>query len=135
MYSIFLIIGTITVNRQLNYIQNKKIGFEKDQVIIIHDAYALQDNIKSFKDEVLRNSFIQSGTVSGYLPVDSWRSDNTHWPEGSQPTQENMVGLQSWNVDHDYIRTLGMKIKEGRFFSTEFPSDSSAVVLNESAVK
>lgn len=132
--SIFLIIGTITVNRQLNYIQNKKIGFEKDQVIIIKDAYALQDNIRPFKDEVLKNSLIQSGTISGYLPVDSWRSDNTHWPEGSQPTQENMVGLQNWNVDHDYIETFGMKIKEGRFFSLDFPSDSSAVVLNETAI-
>ena len=132
--SIFLIIGTITVNRQLNYIQNKKIGFEKDQVIIVQDAYALQDNIKSFKDQVLQNNFIQSGTISGFLPVNSWRSDNTYWPEGSQATEENMVGLQSWNVDSDYIKTFGMKIKEGRFFSADFPSDSSAVVLNESAL-
>lgn len=133
--SIFLIIGTITVNRQLNYIQNKKIGFEKDQVIVIKDAYALQDNISFFKDEILKNSFIKSGTISGYLPVNSWRSDNTHWPEGSQPTQENMVGLQSWSVDQDYVQTLGIKIKEGRFFSVDFPSDSSAVVLNETAVE
>ena len=133
--SIFLVIGTITVYRQLNYIQHKKIGYEKDQVIIVEDAYALQDKIQSFKDEVLKNSFIVDGTITGYLPVSSWRNDNTHWPEGSQPTQENMVGLQTWNVDHDYLKTLGMKIKTGRFFSQEFPSDSSAVVLNESAMK
>jgi len=133
--SIFLIIGTITVNRQLNYIQNKKLGFRKDQVIVIQDAYALQDNLNAFKEEVLKNSFVQSGTVSGYLPVASWRSDDTHWPEGSQPTQENMVGLQSWDVDQDYLKTFGMKMKEGRFFSKEFLSDSLAVVLNESAIK
>ncbi|MBL7858996.1 MAG: ABC transporter permease [Cyclobacteriaceae bacterium] len=133
--SIFLVIGTITVQRQLDYIQHKKIGFEKDQVIIIQDAYALQKNLQSFEDEILKNSFIQSGTITGFLPVHSWRSDNTHWPEGSQPTQENMVGLQSWQVDHDYIKTLGMNIKLGRFFSPEFPSDSAAVVLNESAIR
>jgi putative ABC transport system permease protein len=133
--SIFLIIGTITVYRQLNYIQNKKIGFKKDQVLIVHDAYALKDNLNVFKDEVKKNSFIQTGTISGFLPVNGWRSDNTHWPEGTQPTQDNMVGLQSWEVDHDYLKTFGMNIKDGRFFSEEFPSDSNAVVLNETAVR
>jgi len=134
--SILLIIGTFTVKRQLNYIQNKKIGFEKDQVIVIQDAYALGDNLQSFKSENLRNSFILSGTISGYLPVSgTWRNDNTFWPEGTQPTEENMVGLQNWTVDHDYLKTLGMKIKTGRFFSEEFPSDSSAIVMNEAAVK
>jgi len=133
--SIFLVIGTITVYRQLNYIQNKKIGYEKDQVIVVEDVYALRDKVQAFKDEILKNSFIINGTITGYLPVASWRSDNTHWPEGSQPTQENMVGLQTWHVDQDYVKTLGMKIITGRFFSLEFPSDSSAVVLNESAIK
>jgi putative ABC transport system permease protein len=133
--SIFLIIGTITVYRQLSYIQNKKVGFKKDQVLIVHDAYALKDNLNAFKNEVKKNSFIQTGTISGFLPVNGWRSDNTHWPEGSQPTQDNMVGLQSWEVDHDYLKTFGMSMKQGRFFSEEFPSDSNAVVLNETAVR
>jgi putative ABC transport system permease protein len=134
--SIFLVIGTFTVNSQLDYIQNKKIGFEKDQVIVVQDAYALGDNLQAFKSEVLRNSFIESGTISGYLPVSgTWRNDNTFWPEGTQPTEENMVGLQNWTVDFDYLKTLGMKLKSGRFFSEEFPSDSSAIVMNEAAVK
>ncbi|MEO7987950.1 MAG: ABC transporter permease [Chryseolinea sp.] len=135
--SIFLIIGAFTVNRQLNYIQNKKLGFEKDQVIIIHDAYALRPKAQSFKDEVLKLSSIESGSISGYLPVDgadSWRNDNTFWKEGNQPVVENLVSLQNWTVDHDYIKTFGMKIKVGRGFSNEFPSDSSAVVLNEAGV-
>jgi putative ABC transport system permease protein len=85
---------------------------------------------------VLNNSAIQSGTISGYLPVaGTWRSDNSFWPEGAQPTQDNMIGLQNWNVDIDYVKTLGMKIKEGRDFSAEFPSDSSAVIVNETAVQ
>ena len=133
--SIFLIIGTITVFQQLSYFQNKKIGFEKDQVLIVHDAYALKDKLNTFKQEVKKNNFILNGTVSGFLPVNGWRSDNTHWPEGSQPTQDNMVGLQTWEVDYDYVNTFGMNIKLGRFFSEEFPSDSNAVVLNETALR
>jgi putative ABC transport system permease protein len=134
--SIVLVVGTIAVNRQLNYIQNKKIGFNKDQVIVITDAYALGDQLQSFKNEVEKDSRIVSGTLSSYLPVSGTsRGDNTHWPEGKSPTDENMVSLQVWNVDYDYIKTLGMKIKEGRDFSRDFPSDSSAVILNEAALK
>jgi putative ABC transport system permease protein len=133
--SIILIIGTITINRQLNYIQNKKIGFEKDQVIVVYDAYALGDKLQVFKDQVLQNNMIQSGTITGYLPVSgTWRNDNSFWPEGSQPTEENMVGIQNWTVDHDYVKTMQMKIKSGRDFSAEFLSDSSAMILNEAAV-
>lgn len=134
--SIFLVIATITVNRQLDYIQNKKIGFEKDQVLIVNDAYALGKNVKAFKDQVVQNNFIKSGTVSGFIPVSGgWRSDNTYWPEGSEPNENNMVGLQTWDVDYDYVKTMGMKIIEGRDFSTDFLSDSSAIVINQSALK
>jgi len=136
MISIFLIIASITVNRQLGYIQDKKIGFNKDQVLLVSDAYALQDKMETFKEEVLKSNLIQSATISGYIPVDGgWRSDNSFWPKGTQPTDDNMVGLQKWSVDHNYVKTLGMKIIKGRDFSQEFLSDSSAVILNEVAVQ
>ena len=134
--SIFLIIGTFAVNSQLDFIQNKKVGFNKDQVIMISDAYLLGDQAEAFKNEVLNNSFITDGTLSGYVPVNiGWRNDNSFWPEGSQPTSENMVGMQNWLVDWDYLATMKMNIIKGRGFARDFPSDSSAVVLNETAVK
>ncbi len=139
MISIFLLIGTITISEQLSFIQNRKIGFEKDQIIIVNDAHLLGKKIESFKEEILQYNFIKSGTISGYLPVSgTWRSHNTFFKEGVQPNQEgldDMVNLQAWHVDSDYIKTLGMKIKLGRDFSTHFPSDSTAVILNEAAVK
>ncbi len=134
--SIVLVVGTIAVNRQLSYIQTKKIGFNKDQVLVVHDAYALKDQLQSFKDEVEKDNKIQGGTISGFLPVAGiGRSDNTHWPEGKAPTEENMVSLQVWRVDYDYVKTLGMKIKDGRDFSRDFLSDSTGVILNESAAR
>jgi len=137
--SVFLMIGTLSIYRQLNYIQTKKLGFEKDQVIIIHDAYALRPNsVVPFKNEVLKLSSIENGTISGYVPVVndwSWRSNNNCWREGSQPTTENIVGFQQWRVDHDYIKTLRLKVNKGRGFSEEFPSDSATIILNQTAVK
>ncbi|HZY80481.1 MAG TPA: ABC transporter permease [Cyclobacteriaceae bacterium] len=134
--SIVLVVGTIAVNRQLNYIQNTKIGFNKDQIIVIRDAYVLGDQLQSFKEEVEKDTRIISGTISAFLPVSNTaRSDNTHWPEGKAPTDENMVSIQVWRVDYDYVKTLGMKIIQGRDFSKEFLSDSSGVILNQAAVK
>lgn len=133
--SIVLIIGTIAVNQQLAFIQQKKIGFNKDQVIVIKDAYGMGEQLRAFKTDVLKDSRIISGTISGFLPVTGTnRSDNTFWPDGVQPTQENLVSIQCWRVDEDYVKTLGMEIKDGRDFSLDFPSDSSGVILNEAAL-
>jgi putative ABC transport system permease protein len=127
--SIFLIVATITIQKQLRFAQDKKIGFRKDQVIVVHEAHLLENHAQAFKDEALQNSSITSGTMSGYLPVSgTWRNNNTYWPEGKTPTGddiETMVSMQSWFVDYDYIKTLGMNIKTGRSFSGEFLSDST----------
>ncbi|AYB33521.1 ABC transporter permease [Chryseolinea soli] len=138
--SIFLIVGTIAIQKQLYYTQNKKIGFRKDQVIIVHGADHLKNHIQAFKDELLQNTSITAATISGYLPVSgTWRNNNTYWPEGKVPTGddvEDMVSMEGWTVDYDYVNTLGMTIKTGRNFSREFLSDSTeSVVLNESAVE
>jgi len=134
--SIFLVIGTLAVNRQLTYIQNKKLGFNKDQVIVIEDAFALGSNRMPFKDEIMRSGKMENATMTGFLPVSgTWRNDNPWWVEGRDPAvQENMVSIQNWRVDYDYINTMGMTIKEGRGFSRDFPSDSSAVIINEAAI-
>lgn len=135
--SIFLVIGTLAVNQQLNYIQNKKLGFNKEQVITIEDAHALGDKRVTFRDEIMRSGKMENSTITGFLPVsDSWRSDTPWWVEGKDYSiPENLVSLQNWRVDYHYINTMGMTIKAGRDFSEEFPSDSTAVILNEAAVK
>jgi putative ABC transport system permease protein len=136
MISIFLVIGTIAVQRQLSYIQNKKLGFTKDQVIILHNTEQLGSQQEAFINVLLTNPSISNVSTSGYLPIAGWgRNDTTFWPEGTQPSQDNLISMQYWSVDHNYIPTLGMTIKKGRNFSKEFPSDSTAIVINEAAAK
>lgn len=136
MISIFLVIGTITVQKQLDFIQNKKLGFKKDQIIILHNTELLGNKHESFKNELLKIPSISNVSSTGYLPIAGWgRNNTTFWPEGSQPTQDNMISMQQWFVDHDYVQTMGMNIIKGRDFSRDFPSDSTGVILNEAAVK
>ena len=133
--SIVLIISTIIIYNQLNYIRNKKIGFNKEQVILVRDAYVLDKKAETFKQEVLKYPEIVSGTKSGYLPVsNSGRDNESLFPEG-QIENDKAVSTQVWTVDQDYVKTMGMQIVTGRDFSTEFPTDSSAIILNETAVK
>ncbi len=133
--SIFLIIGTIVIYKQLHFIQTKDIGYNKDQVLIVNDAYSLNNNAKVFKDEILKLNGVQSATISSFLPVsNSARSGNVWF---SEPTADvkNGIQMQDWAVDEGYVPTMGMQITEGRNFSKDFAGDSSAVILNEAMAK
>lgn len=133
--SIMLIISTIVIFRQLNFIQTKNLGYSKDQVLIIDDAYVLDKNVNAFKNEVMQIPGVKTGTLSGFLPVsNSSRNDNTYW---SQPVPDSKSGfnMQTWTVDYDYLKTMGMELSKGRAFSKDFGTDSNAVIVNESVVK
>lgn len=132
--SVTLILSTLLVFRQLNYIQHKKLGFEKDQVIILDDAYALGDRIYTYKTEMMKNPLIESATVSGFLPVPSHRSDQGFTKKRAIEVGE-IVEMQRWRVDSEYFQTLGMEIKQGRFFDPARLTDSTGVVINETAAK
>ncbi|HUC79274.1 MAG TPA: ABC transporter permease [Flavisolibacter sp.] len=133
--SIILIIGTIVIYRQLNYIQTKELGYKKEQVLVINDAYALRNNMAAFKNDVLQMPGVEAGTLSAYLPVsNSSRSDNSY---STTPVMNAETGfnMQAWDVDYDYLKTMGMTLVKGRAFSKEFGSDSSAIIINETAAK
>jgi len=132
--SVALIISTMLVFKQLDFIQHKKLGFNKSQVIILDDAYALGDKIYTFKQEMLRLPAIESATVSGYLPVPSNRSDQM-FSQNRSFDKDNSVSMQRWRVDSDYLPTLGIEISEGRAFDPARITDSTGLILNETAVQ
>jgi putative ABC transport system permease protein len=132
--SIILIIGTIIVYKQLNYIQTKKLGFNKDQVLVINGTGSLGNNAKAFKEDILAMSGVKSGTLSSFLPVSSSsRNDNTYSKDAVMDSK-NGIDMQTWTVDYDYIKTMGMEIIKGRNFSKEF-ADSNATIINETTAK
>lgn len=132
--SIFLIIGTLVIYTQLNFIRNKDIGYNRSQVLIIKNTDALGKDAKVFKEEALKLSGVENATMTGYLPTANWRSDSPLFPE---PTMDmkNAVSTQMWRVDENYIPTLGMKMAQGRNFSKDFTTDTSAIIINEAFAK
>ncbi len=129
--SILLIIATFAIYRQVSYILNKKVGFDKEQVVMIRGANTLGDSRSVFKNKLLELSSVKNATISDYLPVSgAKRNNNGFVKEGKRGGEEPVYG-QIWRVDHDYINTLGMKVVKGRDFSREMLTDSSAMIINE----
>ncbi|MBS1504686.1 MAG: ABC transporter permease, partial [Bacteroidetes bacterium] len=129
--SIMLIISTLVIFDQMQYILNKKLGFDKDQVVLLEGAGTLGNQVASLKEELKKLSGVKSVSVSDYLPVaGTKRSSTLFYNEGKEKT-EGGISAQIWQVDPDYLNTMGVKLIAGRNFSAGSPADSQAVVINQ----
>ena len=131
--SILLIAGTTVVYRQLSFIQKIKLGYDKSQVIILPEAYMLQKNQQAFYNQLLQDPRIENVSISGYIPAGSTYGNNFFIYPGNDIS--GMVKTLRYDVDYNYIRTLGMKMDYGRYFSKDFGTDSTGIILNETAAK
>ncbi|TFF39673.1 ABC transporter permease [Mucilaginibacter psychrotolerans] len=132
--SIFLIIGTLVIYHQLNYIQSKDLGYNREQVLMVYNTDVLDKQARVFKEEIKRMPGVKNATLTGFTPTGGWRNNTTMFQSPTLDTK-HAVSTGVWEIDEDYINTLGMKLKYGRNFSAEMKTDSSAVILNEAAVK
>ena len=129
--SVILIISTIVVNRQMNYMLGNKLGFQKDHVIVLERTDMVENQLPAFKNELLSIPGIESAAGTSTMPGNQ-NFFGTTWQE--MGSKAPMTG-RGMIVDEDYAKTLGLEINEGRFFSKEFSTDTLSVVLNERAVK
>ena len=132
--SIALIVGTIVIYNQLKFIRSKDLGYNRNHVLVIKNTFSLGNNSKAFKDEILQMSGVQNATMTGYLPTSEWRSDSPLFPDATLD-QKKALSAQIWPVDENYIPTLAMKMVKGRNFSKDFLTDSTGIIINESAAK
>jgi putative ABC transport system permease protein len=132
--SIMLIFGTIVIYTQLSFIRNKDLGYNRQQVMIIQNTSVLGDKARSFRNELTKITGVKDATLSGYLPVNFNRGNDAFF---TSPTldQSTAISMQTWPVDEHYIPTLGIKMLEGRNFSQNFRTDSTAIIINETAAR
>ena len=130
--SVILIICTLVVNKQMHYMTSEKLGFQKEQTLIIERTDLLGENTRAFKNEIKNIKGVTSVTSTTALP------GQQNYFGSSWATLENrnqpMTG-RGIIVDDEYLKTLNLTLVEGRFFSKDFPTDSLAVVINEKAAK
>ena len=130
--TIVILIGTTIVTRQLNFMQNKDVGFGKENLLLIKRSDVLKESIDAFKDKVVQHANIVSAANATHIPSYQY-SDNAHWLEGWDRSE--IFTLATTRVSYDYDKALGLQLAEGRFFSRDMPTDSSGVVINEAAVR
>jgi putative ABC transport system permease protein len=131
MISIVLIVGTIVVRQQMSFMQNKNLGFDKDQLLMVKRAFALDKKLETFIDEVRGFSEVRAaGSTSAMVGNRDDVNGETFQPEGSS----EILTVKAIRVDDDFSDFIGFELKEGRFFARE-SNDSLNVILNETAVR
>ncbi|MBS1663101.1 MAG: ABC transporter permease [Bacteroidetes bacterium] len=134
--SIGLIVSTLVIYRQLHYIRNKEVGFNREQVLVIHGTWSLgHDGTTNLRKNLLTLAGVTDVTVTPDLPT----VDGQYWQQGWFPDASldarKAILMTTIRADDHYIPTLGMQIVKGRNFDlAQFPTDSTGILLNEAAV-
>jgi putative ABC transport system permease protein len=129
--SILLIVGTLIMYRQIDFMLNKDLGFSKEQLLVINRAGSLGPKMKAFKTAVKEIPGVVNITSSTAIPG---RTNNTNGYRIEGRKDEAVLMATAW-VDYNYIDTYGMSLVSGRFFDESYSSDKQACLVNESAIK
>jgi putative ABC transport system permease protein len=130
-----LIIATFIVYQQLHFMQNKKLGYDKDQLLVLNDTYSLGNNEYAFKQQLLRDSRIVNATISTNIPGNGNMGGTQVYPqEHTGDENKNEIHINIYQVDGNYLPTLGISLAKGRNISPDFPADSASAIINQAAV-
>jgi len=133
--SIGLIISTIVIYDQLSYIRNRRIGYDRDQVLIIHNAFTAGDEVKTLRKELSKLPGVADATLAGDMPTQGAGYNQKAWWRSATIDARSTIMFTNLYIDDHFIPTLGMQMVKGRNFSAVHPTDSMGVILNESAVQ
>lgn len=131
--SAFLIVGMLAVSNQVNYIQNKNLGFDKEHIIYLPLEGDLYGKVDAYQNELNKLSYVEASNPINQLPMDlRSTSSDLSWPGKPADLQTETVATFT---GYGFTRTLGIPMAEGRDFSKDYPGDSSGYIINESAAK
>jgi putative ABC transport system permease protein len=129
-----LIIATAIVYQQLNYMHNKKLGYDKEQVLFLPDGRLMGTSQDAFKQELSKDNRVVASSIARSVPGDDFM-DGTQVHPRTDNGNGAEIHMNIYHVDYDYLQTLGMQMKQGRYFLKDFATDSAAVVINEEAAR
>lgn len=133
--SIVLIVGTIVVYRQLQYMQDKDLGFNKDFVLTMLYPRSMNSQFDAFKSDAMRNSSVEDMGRSSRIPSGRLLDENGAQVMQNGSMQQVKIDLKYLTTDYGFIPTYGMQLVAGRNFSKEYPTDTANYIINETAVK
>lgn len=132
MLSIILIVSVLVVYKQIEFVQRQNLGYNKDNVIYFEVEGRVKGNAETFLSEIKKIPGIRSAASSTHDMVGHGWGTGLNW-EGKET--DDFIQVQIMAVNHDFLETLGMQMKEGRFFSRDFGTDTTKVIFNEAAIE
>src|SRR6185503_200941 len=124
------------VFQQLHFMQNTKLGYDKNQVLVLHETYSLRTGIESFKQELLHTTGVVNASISSNVPGNgNMNGTQVYAKDIADKGSRSEIQIGIFNIDDTYIPTLGMQILRGRNFYTGSLADSSSVIINQAAVQ
>jgi putative ABC transport system permease protein len=133
--SIILIISTAVVFEQLRYMQESKLGYNKEHILVMANNAALNPGYESFRNALLQDAHIKNASRSSRIPTGRLLDGEIAASESGDSLQQVKADIRYVAVDQDFVPSFGIDIAAGRNFSRDFVSDSTAFVLNETAVR
>ncbi len=130
--SVVLIVSAFVINKQVHYMLEKDLGFNKEDVLYFEPQSGSLKDIESFKSELLQNPLIESVGQAYDNPLNIYNNDIAQW-DGIPATE--MVTIQTTVVDPDYLKTMGFTLLKGRHFSRDLASDSVSFIINETCAR
>ena len=130
--SILIIICTVIIYSQMRFVQNSELGFDKENIVVLHRGYSLGDNYENFRQELLTHPEIVNISNSWSMPGSHFEP-NSHQLEGTQ-VSDNITLFTTYS-DYDFADLFGLELVQGRYFSRDFEQDENSVIINETAVK
>jgi len=131
-FSIFLIVGMIIIYRQIQYVKHRDMGYDRESLVMFNANEEMIKNYPEIERELLALGIAKSITVSGSPVTDIHKSSKLDWPGRPEGLD---ISFSQVMTGHNYARTLGIKVVDGRDFTDEFKSDSSSILLNKAAVE
>ncbi|WP_161888539.1 ABC transporter permease [Pontibacter russatus] len=130
--SIILIVAVLVIYKQIEYVQTKNLGYNKDNIVYFNAEGSVQEKLETFLSEVRKVPGVVNASSGGSIITDVGSTIGLSWP-GKNPEED--VAFQVLSVNYDMIETLGIQVKAGRAFSRKFATDTARIIVNDAAVK
>ena len=131
--SIILLCSTLLLNKQMHYIHNKELGFDRENLLAIYNNSLSWSDMNNLRNDLMQNPVIKNASITEFIPIGHYNSNSVHFKDGIKSS--NFTEYFSSYVDCNYTKTLGIEIIKGRGFSDKLQTDSASVLLNEAAAR
>ena len=130
--AICLVVGSVVIYNQLNFIRNQRLGYDRSQVLLIQHTGGMGEHLLAFKNALAQLPGVRAVTTASSFPTSNISTADVWFPDAARTRS---FGPELWNTDAGYIDAMGMTMASGRSFRPEMKSDSQGILINQTMAR